>query len=80
MIPKVLIMVSTVCFAVAVGATLRASVALRFGVGTFQTAGTTASAGSGLFCPQFVEAKQASSSPEEAEREGARHISYMFIE
>jgi hypothetical protein len=61
--------VGSVCFAVAVGPAMRTAVALRFGIGTFQASGA-ATAGSGLFCPQFVEAKQASSSPEEAEHEG----------
>ena len=41
--------VRTVCFAVAVGTSLRTTVTLRFGIGTVQAAGTAAS-GSGLFC------------------------------
>ena len=74
-IQRVLHRVSTVCFAVAVGATLRAAVALRIGLGAIQSAGSSAT-GSGLFCPQFVEAKfkQASPSPEKAERKGRELI------
>ena len=68
-IQQVLRLASTVCFAVAVGSVMRTSVAQRIGLGTFQEAGTSTS-GSGLFFPQFVEAKPASPSPEEAEREG----------
>jgi hypothetical protein len=44
--------VRPVCFAVAIGTAMRTAVALRFGLGTFQTAGA-ATSGSGLFCPQF---------------------------
>jgi hypothetical protein len=66
--------VGPVCFAVAVGTSMRTTVALRLGIGTIQTTGSTTT-GSGLFCPQFVEAKfrQASSSPEKAEREGREY-------
>jgi hypothetical protein len=39
---------------VAVGTTMRTTVALRIGIGTIQTTGTTTT-GSGLYCPQLIE-------------------------
>ena len=52
-IQRVLHWVRTGCFAVAVGTSVRSTVALRIGLGTIQTTVTTTT-GSGLFCPQFV--------------------------